>query len=60
MEEAKAKEQNFQRIILQTREIMQDVVVLYRKLGYHQIANYSPYGKLEDTVSFAKDIQGNR
>lgn len=55
-----AKEQNFQRVILQTREIMQDAVAMYRKLGYHQIANYSPYDKLEDAVCFAKDIRGNR
>ncbi|MDE6739937.1 MAG: GNAT family N-acetyltransferase [Lachnospiraceae bacterium] len=58
--ETKAKERNFKRVILQTREIMQDAVALYRKLGYHQIANYSPYDKLKDAVCFAKDIQGNR
>lgn len=54
--ETKAKEQNFQRIILQTREMMKDAVGLYRKLGYHQIANYPPYDKLEGAVCFAKDI----
>lgn len=54
--EAKAKEQNFQRMILQTREIMKDAVALYRKLGYHEIANYPPYDELDTAVCFAKDI----
>ncbi|MCM1153769.1 MAG: GNAT family N-acetyltransferase [Roseburia sp.] len=54
--EAKAKEQNFQRTILQTREIMQDAVSLYRKLGYQQIADYPPYDKLAGAVCFAKNL----
>lgn len=55
--EVKAKEQNFQRIILQTREIMQDAVGLYQKLGYHRIANYPPYDKLENAVCFCKQLK---
>lgn len=54
--ETKAKERGFQKVILQTREMMQDAVGLYRKLGYHQIVNYPPYDKLEGAVCFAKDI----
>lgn len=54
--ERKAREQNFQRIILQTREMMQDAVRLYQKLGYHKIANYPPYDNLAGAVCFAKDL----
>lgn len=54
--ETKAKEQKFQRLILQTREIMKAAIKLYQKLGYHQIPNYSPYDKLDGAICFAKEI----
>lgn len=54
--EAKAKQQGFQRAILQTREIMTDAVKLYINLGYYQIDNYPPYNELEGAICFAKEL----
>lgn len=54
--EMKAREQGFQRTILQTREIMSDAVGLYKKLGYYQIDNYPPYDKMDGAICFAKDL----
>lgn len=45
MLEIRAKQQGFQRTILQTREIMVAAVKLYLKRGYYQIDNYPPYDK---------------
>ena len=55
--EAKAKQQGFQKIILQTREIMKDAVKLYEKLGYNRINNYPPYNKLDGAICFAKELR---
>lgn len=54
--ESKAKQQGFQRAILQTREIMTDAVELYVKLGYYRIDNYPPYDELDGAICFAKDL----
>lgn len=54
--ESKAKEQGYQRTILQTREIMTDAVGLYKKLGYHQISNYPPYDEMDGAICFAKEL----
>ena len=52
--EEKAMMKGYRKVILQTREIMEDAVRLYTKLGYHLISNYPPYDKLEGAVCFAK------
>ena len=54
--ENRAKELGFLRTILQTRPIMKDAVGLYLKRGYHQIACYPPYDRLEGAVCFAKEL----
>ena len=54
--EQKAMENGFNRLILQTREIMTEAVRLYEKLGYCRIQNYPPYDSMEDAVCFAKDL----
>lgn len=54
--EIKARQQGFQRAILQTREIMTDAVKLYIKLGYYRIDNYPPYNELDGAICFAKDL----
>lgn len=54
--ECKVKQQGYKRVILQTREIMSDTVKLYRKIGYYQIDNYSPYDKLDGAICLAKDL----
>lgn len=55
--EEKAKRQGFRRAILQTREIMNDAVKLYEKLGYYRINNYPPYDKLDGAICFSKELQ---
>ncbi|MBP5168068.1 MAG: GNAT family N-acetyltransferase [Oscillospiraceae bacterium] len=54
--EKKALENGFNRLILQTREIMTGAVRLYMKLGYHCIQNYPPYDNLDGAVCFAKEL----
>ena len=54
--EKKALENGFNRLILQTREIMTGAVRLYVKLGYHRIQNYPPYDNLDGAVCFAKEL----
>ena len=54
--EQKAKENGFERMILQTRAIMTSAVHLYIQLGYQSIPNYPPYDKLEGAICFAKDL----
>lgn len=56
MLENRAKQQGFQRTILQTRENMIAAVKLYLNRGYYQIDNYPPYDKLEGAICFAKDL----
>ena len=54
--EKKALENGFNRLILQTREIMTGAVRLYVKLGYHRIQNYPLYDNLDGAVCFAKEL----
>ena len=54
--EDKAKQFGYSRMILQTREIMSDAVMLYTSLNYYKINNYPPYDKLDGAICLAKDI----
>ena len=54
--EERALNDGYKRTILQTREIMEDAVGLYKKLGYTQIDNYPPYDKLDGAICFAKAL----
>ena len=54
--EKKALQKGFQRMILQTRPVMEDAISLYRKLGYSFIDNYPPYDRLEGAVCMAKSL----
>ena len=56
--EERAVNEGYKRTVLQTREIMEDAVGLYKKLGYKQIENYSPYDKLNGAICFAKELKG--
>ncbi len=56
MLEEKARELNYQRIILQTRPMMKDAVCLYQRLGYRQIPNYPPYDRLDGAVCMALQL----
>lgn len=53
----RAKAAGFKRTILQTREIMEDAIGLYERLGYFRIDNYSPYDKMSGAVCFAKNLE---
>jgi len=53
----KAEEQGYKRVILQTREIMEDAVKLYEYLGYSRIDNYPPYDHLEGAICMARDVK---
>ena len=46
----------YKRTVLQTREIMEDAIGLYKKLGYTQIDNYPPYDRLDGAICFAKEL----
>ncbi|WP_158588715.1 MULTISPECIES: GNAT family N-acetyltransferase [unclassified Butyrivibrio] len=54
--EDKARELGYKRTILQTREIMEDAVGLYTKLGYSKIEKYPPYDNLSGAVCMAKEL----
>jgi ribosomal protein S18 acetylase RimI-like enzyme len=56
--EERAVNEGYKRTVLQTREIMEDAVGLYKKLGYKLIENYPPYDKLEGAICFAKELKG--
>ena len=58
--EERAVTDGYKRTILQTREIMEDAVGLYKKLGYKQIDNYPPYDKLDGAICFAKGLGGEK
>lgn len=55
--EERVVNEGYKRTVLQTREIMEDAVGLYKKLGYKQIENYSPYDKLDGAIYFAKELK---
>ena len=55
--EERAVNEGYKRTVLQTREIMEDAVGLYKKLGYKQIENYPPYDKLDGAICFAKELK---
>ena len=54
--EERASYDGYKRTILQTREIMEDAIGLYKKLGYTQIDNYPPYDRLDGAICFAKEL----
>ena len=54
--EQKAMENGFNRLILQTREIMTGAVRLYDQLGYCRIQNYPPYDSMKEAICYAKDL----
>ena len=54
--EDRARDKGYKRTILQTRPIMSDAVSLYERRGYHLIANYPPYDKLEGAICMALEL----
>ncbi len=54
--ESWAKELNFVRCVLETGKKQPEAIRLYRKAGYHPIANYGPYENVDNSVCMSKDI----
>ena len=52
-----AGELGFEKCILETGKRQPDAIALYKKSGYHQIANYGQYAGVEYSVCFGKKIQ---
>jgi len=51
-----AKENKFQRCVLETGDRQVEAVRFYQKLGYHRIPNYGQYTEMENSLCFEKTI----
>ena len=51
-----AKENKFQRCILETGDRQVEAVRFYQKLGYYRIPNYEQYTEMENSLCFEKTI----
>jgi GNAT superfamily N-acetyltransferase len=56
--EAWAKEQGYNRCILETGHKQPEAIALYRKCGYSITPNYGQYAGVENSVCFEKTIHG--
>lgn len=51
-----AKEQGYRYLLLESGEILQAAMILYRKIGFQIIPNYGPYRNMSDSVCLKKKI----
>lgn len=54
-----AIELGYQRIILETGELLAESCSVYKKLGFKKIPNYGPYVNMQESLCMAKDL-GNK
>lgn len=54
-----AMELGYQRMILETGELLAESCAVYRKLGFEVIPNYGPYVNMPESLCMAKDLKGN-
>lgn len=54
-----AKENRYQRMILETGDFLKDAMRLYSRYGFEQIANYGAYANMEESLCMARDITEN-
>lgn len=54
-----AIELGYQRIILETGELLAESCAVYKKLGFKKISNYGPYVNMPESLCMAKDL-GNK
>ena len=54
-----AIELGYQRIILETGELLAESCAVYKKLGFKKIPNYGPYVNMPESLCMAKDL-GNK
>lgn len=55
--EERAREKGFERMILETGEVLVEAMELYRKTGYTLIENYGPYRCMAGSICMGKDLQ---
>ena len=54
--EARAAEQGYKAVVLETGVKQQEAIGLYGKCGYIRIPNYGPYADMENSVCFKKRL----
>lgn len=52
-----AKELGYERIILETGELLAESCAVYKKLGFEVIANYGPYINMPESLCMAKNLK---
>lgn len=55
-----AAELGYQRMILETGELLAESCAVYKKLGFAVIPNYGPYVNMPESLCMARDLTGNR
>ncbi|MBO9658595.1 MAG: GNAT family N-acetyltransferase [Chitinophagaceae bacterium] len=51
-----AKESGFQRAVLETGNLQEEAIAMYKKLGYKVIPNYPPYECMESSICMEKHL----
>lgn len=51
-----AKELGYQRVILETGDLLKEAHALYTKLGFQVIPNYGPYENMPESLCMAKEL----
>lgn len=51
-----AKENGFQRAVLETGNLQEEAIALYEKLGYQVIPNYPPYESMDSSICMEKQL----
>lgn len=52
-----AAELGYERMILETGELLAESCAVYRKLGFEVIPNYGPYADMPESLCMAKDLK---
>ena len=52
-----AMELGYQRMILETGELLAESCALYKKIGFQVIPNYGPYANMPESLCMAKDLK---
>lgn len=54
-----AAELGYQRMILETGELLAESCAVYKKLGFGVIPNYGPYADMPESLCMARDLNGD-
>lgn len=55
-----AAELGYQRMILETGELLAESCAVYKKLGFEVIPNYGPYADMPESLCMARNLTGSR